>query len=101
MLVGYLRSEGFEQRPGEEQRAIYNALAAVGTDDVLLDLEAELAKGNWLERGADAHRLAIARCVARIGTPRAIALLERGAASKRAGIRAACAETLRLIHVRD
>jgi len=101
LLVSFLRDPVFEQRPNDEKRAIYSALAAVGTDDVLPDLEAELAKGTWLARGADMHRQAIARCVARIGTPRARALLERGAESKRPPVRAACAEALKRIHVRD
>ncbi len=101
MLVGFLRDPAFEQRPNDEKRAIYTTLAAVGTDDVLPDLEAELAKGSWLARGVDTHRQAIARCVARIGTFRARALLERGTESKRAPVRAACAEALKRIHVRD
>ena len=101
LLVGFLQEAEFEQRPDTEKRAIYSAIAAIGTDDILLELEAELAKGNWLAQGADAHRQAIARCVARIGTARAIALLERGAESKRAGVRTACTEALRMLHVRD
>jgi len=101
MLVGLLQAAEFEQRPDTEKRAIYSAIAAAGTDDVLLELEGELAKGNWLASGADAHRQAIARCVARIGTPRALALLERGAESKRAGVRTACADALRILHARD
>jgi len=100
LLMGFLQSPDFEQRPDLERRAIYSALAAVGTDDVLLELEAELAKGTWLARGADLHRQAIARIIARIGTPRARALLERGAESKRVGVRGACGEALRMIHVR-
>jgi hypothetical protein len=101
LLVGFLQSPEFETRPEPERRAIYNALAAIGTDDILLELEAELARGNWLTPGADAHRQAVARIIARIGTPRARALLERGAESKRAGARAACLEALRILHVRD
>ena len=101
LLVSFLRDPAFEQRPNDEKRAIYSAIAVVGTDDVLPDLEAELAKGTWLARGVDTHRQAVARCVARIGTPRARALLERGAESKRAQVRAVCAEALKRIHVRD
>ncbi len=101
MLVGFLQAAEYLQRPDAEKRAIYSAIGAVGTDDILLELEGELAKGNWLAAGEDAHRQAIARCVARIGTPRAITLLERGAESKRSGVRTACAEALRMIHVRD
>jgi hypothetical protein len=98
MLVGYLQSTTFEQRPDEEKRAIYNALSATGTDDVLPELELELVKGNWMSRGLETHRAAIARCIARIGTPRARILLERGAESKRATVRAACLEVLKRLH---
>jgi HEAT repeat protein len=101
LLVGFLQTADFEQRPDVEKRAIYSAIAAVGTDDILLELEAELAKGNWLMSGADTHRQAIARCVARIGTARAHALLERGAESKRAGVRTVCTDALRMLRVRD
>lgn len=101
LLIGYLQDPSFENRPEDEKRAIYAALAAVATDDVLPDLEAELVKGNWLTRGVDTHRQAIARCVARVGTVRARALLERGVASKRAALRAVCAEALRGVHGRD
>jgi HEAT repeat protein len=99
LVVGYLQSASFEQRPDEEKRAIYTALAGTATDDILPDLEAELVKGNWMTRGVDTHRTAIARCIARIGTPRARALLERGAESKRATVRAACIEALKRLHV--
>jgi hypothetical protein len=101
LLVGYLQDSSFEHRAEDEKRAIYAALAAVGTDDVLPELEAELAKGHWLSRGIDAHRQEIARCIARVGTVRACALLERGVASKRAALREVCAEALRSVHGRD
>jgi HEAT repeat protein len=101
LLIGYLQDASFENRPEDEKRAIYAALAAVSTDEVLPDLEAELAKGNWLSRGIDTHRQAIARCIARVGTVRARALLERGVASKRAALRAVCAEALKSVHGRD
>ncbi len=100
-LIGYLQDPAFEARPEEEKRAIYTALGAIGTDDVLPELEAELAKGNWLARGVDVYRQAIARCIARIGTARARALLERGAASKRSAIREVCGEALRSVLARD
>jgi HEAT repeat protein len=101
LIVGFVQDPSFEQRADDEKRAIYAALAAVGTDDVLPELEAELARGHWLSRGIDAHRQAIARCIARIGTIRACALLERGIASKRAALREVCAEALRSVHGRD
>jgi hypothetical protein len=101
LLVGYLRDPAFEQRPGEERRAIYNGIASAGTDEVVADLEAELVRTGWPTHGADEHRLAIARCIARIGTVTARVVLERGAQSKRAQVRQVCAEALRSMRVDD
>jgi hypothetical protein len=94
LLLAYLQDPAFGARPGEEQRAIYSAIAAAGTDGVVPDLEAELLRGNWLARGLELHRQTVARCIARIGTPLARQVLERGAQSKRPPVRKACEEAL-------
>jgi hypothetical protein len=94
VLVGHLLGPLFEQRPLEVRRAIYSALAATGGDEIIIDLEQELHKGNWFSRYQEAHRQAVARCIARIGTPLAQAVLERGARSKRAPVRKACVDAL-------
>jgi HEAT repeat protein len=94
VLAGYLQDPAFEQRPLEVRRAIYSALAATGDDEVLTDLEQELYKGNWFSRYQEAHRQAVARCIARIATPLARAVLERGARSRRAPVRKACEDAL-------
>jgi hypothetical protein len=94
VLVRHLLDPRFEQRPLEVRRAIYSALAATGGDEIIPDLEQELHKGNWFSRYQEAHRQAVARCIARIGTPLARGMLERGARSKRAPVRKACADAL-------
>jgi len=94
LLLTHLVDESFEQRPPEEKRAIYSALSAAGGDEIVADLEAELHKGNWFSRGQEAHRQAIARCIARLGTPLARTVLERGILSKRVPIRRACEDAL-------
>lgn len=94
VLAGHLLDPLFEQRPLEVRRAIYSALAATGGDEVVPELEQELHRGNWFSRYQEAHRQAVARCIARIGTPLARAVLERGARSKRAPVRKACADAL-------
>jgi hypothetical protein len=93
-LMGYMQDPLFEQRPLEVRRALYSALAATGGDEVVPDLEQELHKGNWFSRYQEAHRQAVARCIARIGTPAARTVLERGARSKRAPVRKACLDAL-------
>jgi len=94
LLLQMLQAESFEERPTEEKRAIYSALAATAEDAVLGDLDFELHKGNWFSKNVEAHRHAIARCIARIGSPAARAVLERGLTSRRPPVRKACEDAL-------
>ena len=90
LVLGYVLDPGFETRALEEKRAIYSALGAIGGDDVVPELEAELLKGNWFSRSHESHRQSLARVLARIGSPQARMVLERGATSKRGPVRQAC-----------
>ncbi|MBI5710812.1 MAG: HEAT repeat domain-containing protein [Candidatus Eisenbacteria bacterium] len=94
LMLTFLVDPEFEQRPLEERRAVYSTLAATGGDAVVPALEVELHRGNWLSRFQEAHRQSVARCLARVGTPLARAVLERGARSKRAPVRKACEDAL-------
>jgi len=94
LLLGYMQAEGFDDRPPEEKRAIYSALSAVGQDEVVPELEAELHRTAWFKGNHELHRAAIARVLGRIGTPAARAVLERGAQSKRSMVRKASEEGL-------
>ena len=90
MLLEFLRADSFAVRSTAEQRALYMALATRG-EAVLPALEAELFEsGGLFSRRPDSNRQAIALCIARIATPQARAILERGARSNRAPIRKAC-----------
>lgn len=93
-VFAFLQQERFAVRPPEERRAIYAALASVGGDEVVADLEGELLRTNWFDKQIEIHRHNVARCLARIGTPRARAALERGAQSKRAPVRQAAQSAL-------
>lgn len=94
LLLGYLTDPAFDQRVLEERRAVYSALSAVGGDEVVPELEAELLKGNWFARGQEAHRQAVARVLARIGSPAAKLVLQRGVLSKRGPVRKACEDAM-------
>jgi hypothetical protein len=94
LMVGFLQDPSFETRPQDERHAVYSALAAVGGDEVVTDLENEVHRGNWFSRGAEAHRQSVARILARIGTPSARAALERGVQSRRAPVRKACEDAM-------
>jgi hypothetical protein len=93
-LLDEVQTPTFEERPDLEKQAILSALAASADDEVLPTLEAELLAGSWLSRGLDGRRNALARCIARIGTPAARELLERGAKSRRAPVARACEAAL-------
>jgi HEAT repeat protein len=86
--------DGFAERPAEEQRAVFSALAACG-DDVLPVLAGQLNRASgWMSKHADVHRQAVARCIARIGSPAAIGVLTEGARSRNASVRRACVDAL-------
>ncbi len=97
-VVAFLAQERFLQRPAEERRAIYAAIASTGGDEVVADLESALNAGNWFDREMEVHRHAVARCLVRIGTPRALAVLQAGAQSHRAPVRQACDAALQTRH---
>ncbi len=94
LVLGYLQDPGFDHCPTEEKRAIYSALGACGTDEIVPELEAELFKTGWFSRNQEHHRQALARCLARIGTPQARSVIERGSTSRRPAIRLACEAVL-------
>ena len=90
MLFEWMEDESFAARSEEAKRAVYQTLAAVGGDPVVPLLEAHVLQGNWFVRGNETSRVAAVMCLARIGTPAARAILERGARSRRAEVSRAC-----------
>jgi hypothetical protein len=88
-LVECIAKTNFENRSEEIQRALFNALADVADDEAVPALEVMLKKGGWLARRSFT-RMAAARTLFRIGTPRAHAVLEDGQRSRNAAIRSAC-----------
>ena len=88
-LLDLLREDTFVGRSEEERRALFLAMATRG-EGVLPALEAELYEGGMFSRRPEPDRTAIALCVARIGTPTARAILERGLRSNRGSVRRAC-----------
>jgi HEAT repeat protein len=91
-LMALMVRSDFERRPGPERRAVYQAIADTGSDAIAADLEAELYRGNWMSLARDEHRLAVARTLARIGTPACLQVLARGASSKHTSVRRVCEE---------
>ncbi len=96
-VFAFVQQERFQERPSDERRAIYAAVASIGGDELVTELENELLKGNWFDREQEIHRHAIARCLAMIGTPFALTVLHRGAGSKREPVRQACTTALAIV----
>lgn len=88
-LLELLTDERISQRTEEERRSLFRALATRG-DAVLPKLEAVLNQGGLFSSRPEPDRTAVALCIARIGTPAARAVLERGMQSKRKDVRKAC-----------
>lgn len=101
LLLTLMLDEPFAERPDAERHAIYSALSLTSGDEVLPELEAELHKTTWFSRSLEPHRQAVARCLARVGTPLARMILERGTQSKREPVREACKGALMGLHTRD
>ncbi len=93
-VFAFLQQDRFLLRPAGERRAIYAALASVGGDEIVPELEVELLRGNWFDRSREIHRHNVARCLARIGTAAARTTLERAAQSRRAPVRHAATTAL-------
>jgi hypothetical protein len=93
-LMAYLVKDNFAERPAEERRAIYAALASVAGDEIVSELEGELLRGNWFDKALEIHRHNVARCLARIGTRNAREVLERAAMSRRAPVKHAALTAL-------
>lgn len=94
-LLAIMRAPDFRTRPVEEVRAVTTALGGCAGDEALPYLEAQLYAPRWFSMGAGPHCQMIARCIRRLGTPAALATLERGARARRAATRAACRLVLR------
>lgn len=94
-LLGIVMDAGFKRRPPEEVRAVTMALGGCASDTALPLLEDQLFSLGRFDRNAGAYGQAIARCIARIGTPAAIAVLQRGAESRQATTRDVCRLVLR------
>jgi hypothetical protein len=94
-LLRIVNEPGFRRRPEEEIRPVLSALGGCSLDDVLPGLEEQLFESIGFLGGSTAYQQAIARCIARIGTPAAQLLLDCGARSRHASVREACRLTQR------
>ncbi len=92
-ILSRIEAPGFEARDEAAQRALFGALGDVADEDDVPALEALLYKGGWFARRS-VQRVAAARTLHRIGTEKAMAVLEAGLRARPEAVRAACLEAL-------
>ena len=89
-LIAIVLDPEFRKLPIDEVRSVTTALGGCAGDDALPHLEEQLYAPKWFSSGAGPYCQLIARCITRIGTPAALAVLEQGARSRIAATRDAC-----------
>lgn len=90
-ILSRIEAAGFEGRSDYSQRALLSALAEVADDAAIPALEALLNRTGWLARKSVA-RTGAARTLLRLGTPKALEVVEAGLRSKNRLVREACTE---------
>ncbi|HEY2955622.1 MAG TPA: HEAT repeat domain-containing protein [Candidatus Eisenbacteria bacterium] len=92
-LYDRIAASDFSSLSEVNQRALLNALFEVADEELIGPLEQLLIHGNWASRPSLAG-IGAARALRRIGTDRAIAVLESGLRSRNAAVSAACLDAL-------
>ncbi len=92
-LLDRVATPEFEDLPEEIQRTLLNTLSEVADDDLIPDLEKLLNRGGWLSRPS-LVRIGAARTLRRIGSEKALAVLEAGLRAKNEAVRSACLDAL-------
>ena len=96
-LLARIQSQQFKSLSDQEKDLLFNALGAAGSNDVVRSL-AKLLEPNWIggwRKAEDLRRAATA--LARIGTPGALAVLEKHSEHRKPELAAACRAALQLI----
>jgi HEAT repeat protein len=92
-LVRQIMAPNFEARGDAHQRLIFNAIAEMGDDSAVPALTALVQKGGWFAR-VTPQRQAAAQALFKIGTEKALAVLEEGIRSSHEAIRQVCLEAM-------
>lgn len=92
-ILRQIEAPDFESRSEHNQRALFSALGEVADDSAVPALTALLHKGGWFARRTT-QRLAAARTLQRIGTPKAMAALDTGMRSRSEAVRDAAFEAI-------
>lgn len=92
-LLHQIQAPDFETRSPEHQRMIFNVVAEMTDDEAVPALSELLNKGGWFARRSP-QRQAAAQALKRIGTEKALTVLEEGMRSGNEAVKAVCLEAL-------
>ena len=101
-LVECILEKSFLKRMFDEKWLFFEALGHAGNDETVPILEKLIGKGSFFHSSETAEmKRCAAATLARIGTPKAVQVLEKYARTARGDQRKACMEALRLCSRRD
>ena len=92
-ILRQVQAPNFESRRDAHQRLLFTSLAEMGDDTVVPTLQALVEKGGWFARPTP-QRLAAAQALFKIGTTKAMEVLEQGVRSSHEAVRQACLDAL-------
>ena len=88
-ILGVLQAPEFARRDSNERQAFFEALGRSGSDALVPKLDAMLSRGGLFRSGNEEERYNAAIALAWLGSPAALAVLNREVASKRDFVRKA------------
>ena len=98
-LLSMLPSKEFETKELQEKKEIFDAIAKIGGDEAVPQLQRFLKKGWSLFKNAGAEEMGLCAAFAlqRIGSPSAVEALREGSGSSSKAIREACVRALEML----
>lgn len=93
LLLHRIQAPDFEARDPDYQRMMFNVLAEMADDDAVPALAAMVLKGGWFARPSP-QRVSAAQALQKIGTEKAVAVLEEGLRTGNDAVKSACLEAL-------
>jgi hypothetical protein len=96
-ILTVIGSAEFAKRDLTERQSFYEALGRSGSDSLIPKLESMLTKGNMFRSGNDEDRYHAALTLAWLGSPAALAVLNRELQGKREGVRKAVEAALTVV----
>jgi len=88
-ILGVLQAPEFARRDSNERQAFFEALGRSGSDALVPKLDSMLSRGGLFRSGNEEERYHAAIALAWLGSPAALAVLNREVASKREFVRKA------------